>query len=115
MTDPQWVVAGFRRLLAEGPPSWCPERVAELATATGLAREVAALILAGRVDGAVPDEVRDLLGLAVAEADRAVAELARMDRLLLIGLLSAGAVPGNPVVDGPNVASMIEFWQWHHG
>ena len=115
VTDPQWVVAGFRRLLAEGPPSWCPERVAELATATGLAREVAALILAGRVDGAVPDGVRALLGLTVAEADRAVAELARMDRLLLIGLLSAGAVPGNPVVDGPNVASMIEFWQWHHG
>ncbi|MDO5083896.1 MAG: hypothetical protein Q4D89_10920 [Arachnia propionica] len=112
--DPHQVVAGFRRLLAEGPPSWQPSPVEELATATGLSREVAALILAGRVDGVVPEEVRDLLGLTAAETERAVAEVARVDRLLLIGLLSAGAIPGNPVVEGPNVASMIEFWQWHH-
>ncbi|MDO5067939.1 MAG: hypothetical protein Q4D96_11715 [Propionibacteriaceae bacterium] len=114
VADPQWPVAGFRRLLAEGPPSWRPALVEELATATGLARSVAALILAGRVDGEVPETVRELIGLTQAEASQAVAEVAGMDRLLLIGLISAGAVPGHPVTNGPNVASMIEFWQWHH-
>lgn len=114
LVDPPWVVAGFRRLLAEGPPPWRSSVVEELATATGLPREVATLILAGRVDGVVPDGARDLLGLTAAETERAVMSVAGMDRLLLIGLLSAGAIPGNPVVDGPNVASMIEVWQWHH-
>lgn len=101
-----------------GPVPWRPEAVAQLVEATGLTRAEAALLLAGlpSIDSYdhnfLPKQVRETLGLKVAEAGTARPGLARLTveaRRLLVGQL----LPDDPAAlwgRGPDVTALAETW-----
>ena len=118
----------LRRLVAlvreRGPVPWVPERVRELAVATGMTRAEAALLLAGLplgtawTPGFLPGPVRRMVGLKVTEAAAARDRLAGLPARWRIELVASAMpddpadlwkphVPGDP--DGP-AARMAAAW-----
>lgn len=119
--DPAPLVAGLEHLLEHGQPAWDPSRAEALAEATGWSRATAALLLAGPTDlwhyraNFLAKDVRETLGLKVAEAEAARAELRRIDREVVpLAVLLGAAVPDDDpsriVTGGPDVEAIARAW-----
>lgn len=102
---------------------WNPAWATDLAAATGLTSAAAAILLVGLPNiGAyqknfLPPEVRELLGLKVAEADLARSELRGLPIQTLIALLAAAVPtsdPGAYMTSGPDIAAMADMWRRLH-
>ncbi|MDO4716390.1 MAG: hypothetical protein Q4B08_02385 [Propionibacteriaceae bacterium] len=114
---PVTLVAAFEKLLSAGPPAWDPAKAARLAQGLGWSQAAAGLLLAGMPNirgyekNFLPKQVRELLGLKVAEADGARKFLQAIDSTQLIRLLSAGAQdPVRVVTEGLDIEAMIAWW-----
>lgn len=117
--SPEAILALLDLLAQHGPASWRPEAVDELVNRTGLTRAEAALLLAGLLqidsyeNNFLPKEVRELLGLKVAEAKTARdALVGRLDVGARLRLLSA-AMPDEPAdlwEKGPDVERLAREW-----
>lgn len=110
-------------LIERGPPSWDPARAEALAERTGWTLPMASLLLAGPSDmweqrsNFLTKDVRETLGLTVAEAEVARLELRRIDADIvpLSVLLGAGVPAQNParIVTGPDVEAIARTWHEH--
>ncbi|REE96840.1 DNA-binding protein [Thermomonospora umbrina] len=109
-------------LLAEaaerGPAPWFPEAADEFARLTGVTLTTARLVVAGMPFGGsgernfLPPEIRTTLGVKVADASFARAELYRLDegvRRSVVGALLP-AEPARLWTDGPDVAAAAATW-----
>lgn len=113
----------LERLLEHGPSSWDPASAEALAERTGWTRPMASLLLAGPSDMWDPrsnflsKDVREALGLTVAEAEVARVELRRIHRDIvpLPVLLGAGVPVEDParIVAGPDVEGIVKVWNDH--
>ncbi|MDY7085129.1 MAG: hypothetical protein SYR96_08500 [Actinomycetota bacterium] len=109
----------FLTLLAEhGPAPWRPEAAEALATATGMTRAEAVLLLAGLPNitawetNFLTTEQRTVLGLTAAHAKVARATLRDLTPQQRLALLDA-AMPPDPAdlwQRGPDVAAVAERW-----
>ncbi|MFD3522911.1 DNA-binding protein [Streptomyces sp. NPDC058653] len=110
---------GFRaELAARGPAPWFPAAAEEFARLTGVTRSMAALVVAGlpqvttHVQGFLPTDVRNTLGLKAPNAALARDTLRRVDvgvrRAVVAALLPAD--PARLWTDGPDVAGAAEVW-----
>ncbi|GAA0937293.1 DNA-binding protein [Actinocorallia libanotica] len=115
------------RLLAEaaerGPAPWFPEAAEEFARLTGVVPAMAKLVVAGMPNvkewerDFLPPEVRDILGLKVADAAAAKEELLALGAGVRRALVDA-LVPAEPSrlwTDGPDVAAAAEVWNTRVG
>lgn len=120
--DRDALISAFTKLLAGGPPTWDPERVTRLADGLGWTKAAAALLLTG-IRGFnsydknfMPREVREFLGLKVAEADEARTMLRGVGANVLLELIQAGAQdPIKVVEEGLDIEAMISFWTTRFG
>ena len=111
------VVEAFRLLLRDGPAAWERGRAEALAQATGWSYGAAALFLTGMRDlyawerDFLPGELRELLGLKVAEAEAARTFLCSLDLRLLVDMYGAGAAdPVRVVRQGLDVQAAAQVW-----
>ncbi len=117
------LIAVLERLLEHGPPSWDPASAEALAERTGWTLPMASLLLASPSDMWDPrsnflsTDVREALGLTVAEAEVARHELRRIHREVvpLPVLLGAGVPVEDParIVGGPDIEAIARAWNDH--
>ncbi len=108
----------FEHLLRHGGPAWNPEWPDRLASGTGWSRAAAALFLAG-MQGVrtwqknfLPKELRELLGLKMAEATAGREYLRTVDFRLLFDMYTMGALdPMRLVTEGPDIDAMVSIWK----
>lgn len=111
-------VKAFEHLLRHGGPRWNPEWADRLAAGTGWSRAAAALFLAG-MQGVrswqknfLTKELRELLGLKLAEATAGREYLRTVDFRLLFDMYTMGAIdPMRLVTEGPDVDAMVSIWR----
>ncbi|RRD47622.1 hypothetical protein, partial [Arachnia propionica] len=114
-------VAAFMILLEDGAPPWDPTAPERFAEATGWPLPAAKIFLAGMPNmeswdhNWLPKQVREFLGLKVAEAAAAKDFLQDLGTTVLVDLLSTGvADPMRVARGGLDVDAMIARWQEHH-
>lgn len=111
-------VKAFEHLLRHGGPPWNPGWADRLAAGTGWSRAAAALFLAG-MQGVrswqknfLPKELRELLGLKLAEATAGREYLRTVDFRLLFDMYTMGAIdPMRLVTEGPDIDAMVSIWK----
>ena len=117
--DLEQIVAAFEILLTDGAPPWNPAAAKQLAEGTGWPLPAAQVLLSG-MPGLhsddhtwMPKNIRELVGLTVAEAATGRSFLLSLDPRILAELLSAGVRdPLRAVREGLDVTAMTE--RWHH-
>ncbi|RRD46091.1 hypothetical protein [Tessaracoccus sp. OH4464_COT-324] len=112
--DPAELRKAFEVLLERGAPAWDEHQVARLAEGLGWSTAAAALVLAGLPNldswerNFLPKEVREQLGLKVAEAAMARGFLREISVSELVELVAAGVQdPVRAVLEGLDVEAMI--------
>lgn len=111
------LIESFDKLLADGPPPWDLANAQRLAEGTGWSLAVAKVFLSG-AEGLhsweknyLPKDLRELLGLKVAEASAAQAFLKALSTNLVWELLIAGSRDPRAVVSrGLDIDAIVSRW-----
>ncbi|RRD05953.1 hypothetical protein EII34_04505 [Arachnia propionica] len=112
--------AAFEALLSSGGPAWEPGAAERLAEGTGWSLPTAKILLAGMPNldswehNWLPKDLREFLGLKVAEAAAARTFLRGLPLELLVALVRAGVTdPMHVVHHGLDVDGIIACWKEH--